>query len=192
MSSYFFAVVGPSGSGKDSLMDGARAQLPKDQFVFAKRVVTRSPGQVGEDYESATPDEFSQRQARGEFLVTWQAHGFDYGLKAELADQQRRGVHVVANCSRAAIARLAQAVDRLVVLEVWAEPAVLAQRLAHRGRETAKEIELRLARAGQPLPANVPVIRVSNNDTLAAGVHAFLAAIRQTLETQKTSEHPRS
>lgn len=168
-------------------MDGARAQLPKDQFVFAKRVVTRSPGQVGEDYESATPEEFHQRQARGEFLVTWQAHGFDYGLKAQLGDEQRRGVHVVANCSRAAIERLAQAVDRLVVLEVWAEPAVLAQRLAHRGRESAKQIQERLARAGQPLPANVPVIRVNNNDTLAAGVNAFLAAINETLARTSAS-----
>jgi len=39
----FFAVVGPSGAGKDSLIDGARS-LPNTQYVFAKRVVTRVPG----------------------------------------------------------------------------------------------------------------------------------------------------
>src|SRR5213595_2440667 len=55
----FFLVVGPSGVGKDSLMDGARAALLTDpRYVFARRVITRPTGSPGEDHEGATEAEF--------------------------------------------------------------------------------------------------------------------------------------
>jgi thymidine phosphorylase len=185
VSGYFFAVVGPSGAGKDSLMDGARLRLPKDQFVFAKRVVTRPPGQVGEDYESCPLEAFLQRQAQGEFLATWQAHGFHYGLKTSLRAQLEAGRHVLANCSRAALGALAGEVSSLVVLEVWAQPDVLAQRLKHRGRETAEQIALRLAREGQAIPAHLKRIRVSNNGALEDAIDDFTAAILSTVQASK-------
>lgn len=177
---YFFAVVGPSGAGKDSLMDGAKLVLPADQYVFAKRVVTRPAGQVGEDYESCPEKLFAQRDRDGEFLTTWQAHGFRYGLKQSLRDKQEAGIHVLANCSRAAIATLGTKVNNLVVLEVWARPEILAERLKHRGRETAQEIALRLAREGQAIPNSIKTIRVANNGELQDAIDAFVLAIKNT------------
>ena len=181
MMGYFFAVVGPSGAGKDSLMDGARLLLPSSDFVFAKRIVTRPPGQVGEDYESCPPAIFAQRQAQGEFLTTWQAHGFEYGLSATLRDHQTAGKHVLANCSRGALAALSQATQNLVVLHVWAEPSVLAERLKHRGRETAQEIEQRLSREAAQIPASLRTIRIANNTDLPTAIQAFVQAIQTTI-----------
>lgn len=181
VSGYFFAVVGPSGAGKDSLMDGAKLVLPKHQYVFAKRVVTRPAGQVGEDYESCPEATFIEREQQGEFLVTWQAHGFRYGLKKSLQEQQQAGIHVLANCSRAAITRLATKVHNLVVLEIWAKPEVLAERLKHRGRETTQEIALRLAREGQVIPDTIKTIRISNNARLQDAIDAFVVAIKRTV-----------
>ena len=184
---YFFAVVGPSGAGKDSLMDGAKLVLPTDQYVFAKRVVTRPAGQVGEDYESCPETLFAQRELNDEFLTTWQAHGFRYGLKKSLRDKQQAGIHVLANCSRAAIATLATKVSNLVVLEVWARPEILAERLKHRGRETAQEIALRLAREGQAIPSSIRTIRIANNGALQDAIDAFVLAIKNTTAQAPTS-----
>lgn len=46
----FFFVVGPSGAGKDSLIDAVRdSDRP---WVIARRVITRAHGSPGEDHEA--------------------------------------------------------------------------------------------------------------------------------------------
>ncbi|MCD8518105.1 MAG: phosphonate metabolism protein/1,5-bisphosphokinase (PRPP-forming) PhnN [Burkholderiaceae bacterium] len=174
----FFLVVGPSGAGKDSLMDGAKNILPKDQYRFAKRTVTRPPGMVGEDYQSCDPATFAQRKARGEFLATWQAHGYEYGLPKELATEQAQGRHIVANGSRAVVANIASAVKNLVVVHVTAPIELLAKRLAQRGRETETEIKERLSRQITTFPDGIEVRTVVNDATLAQGIDRFVDAIR--------------
>lgn len=174
----FFLVVGPSGAGKDSLMDGARDLLPKDQFIFARRVITRPPGMPGEDYESCTQARFNKRKANGEFLVTWQAHGYEYGLAKELKQKQAEGWHVIANGSRNIISELRSAVDNLTIIHVTAPTDILIQRLAKRGRETDQEIRERMARNQLICADAIPVMEVNNDSTLAEGIVRFVRAIR--------------
>lgn len=169
----FFFVVGPSGAGKDSLMDGARQRLSGKPFVFAKRVITRPPGMIGEDYQSCDPDTFATRKAQGDFLITWQAHGYDYGLERTLLEQQANGKHIVANGSRCSVDAIRQVVTNLVVIFVTAPTDLLAERLAKRGRETLPEIKQRLARQARRLPEDVEVITVHNDASLTEGVDRF-------------------
>lgn len=176
----FFVVVGPSGSGKDTLIDGARAALGADgRFRFARRVITREAGAAGEDHEAVAAAEFARREAAGEFLLSWSAHGLSYGLGRDLLALVGEGRHVVANGSRAALPDLVGRVPRLVVLEVWAPPEVLAERIAGRGRETQADIRTRVARDAPALPAGVAVVQVANDATPELGIQRFVAALAE-------------
>ncbi|MEY4212550.1 MAG: hypothetical protein RL458_775, partial [Pseudomonadota bacterium] len=78
-----FYIVGASGVGKDSLIDLLRARLPARRFVFARRVITRPSESGGEDHEACTDSQFLEREARGEFLLSWQAIAQRMRLPAE-------------------------------------------------------------------------------------------------------------
>ena len=76
-----FLLVGPSGAGKDTLIDGARQTLAADKrFVFARRVITRPESAGGEDHEEVSQGEFERRIMHGQFLLHWTAHGLGYAL----------------------------------------------------------------------------------------------------------------
>ena len=62
-----FAIVGPSGAGKDTLLAGAMLARPDLRLV--RRVITRPSDAGGEDFEGVTEAEFIQRQNRGEFAL---------------------------------------------------------------------------------------------------------------------------
>ena len=176
-----FVVVGPSGAGKDSVIDGLRARLDAAHFVFARRVITRPADAGGEAHEACEPARFDELEAAGAFLASWRAHGLAYGLPAALGDELRAGRHVVANASRGAVAVLAGRVPVLAVLEIDAPPEVLAQRLRARGRETALDIAGRIARPRAVYPQGVPVLTVCNDLSLVIGVARAEAALRDHL-----------
>lgn len=173
----FFFVVGPSGAGKDSLMDGARQQLDPAQFIFAQRTITRPVDSGGEAHQACTQSEFTALEQQGKFLITWQAHNLSYGLPNTLLDALTSGHHVIANGSRAMVAQLSARVPNLIVVEIGAPPAILAQRLSQRGRESAAEVAKRLARKTEPYPEGTHVLRVTNDQTPAIGISRFLATL---------------
>src|SRR4051812_14926204 len=97
-------IVGPSGAGKDTLIDIARRHLAGDARVkFPRRVVTRPPSQF-EDNIALTPAEFDAALGRGGFALHWQAHGHVYGVPKEINDDIRSGDTVAVNASRTIIA----------------------------------------------------------------------------------------
>lgn len=187
----FFLVVGPSGAGKDSLIDGARALLePTGRYVFARRVVTRPAGSPGEDHEAATDEAFDAREAKGDFLITWGAHGLRYGLPAELKRLVEAGRNVIANGSRATIAALAARLPRFVVVEVTAPPEVLAARIAGRGRESGEAIEKRLSRTVEPRPEGIRAATICNDQSVEIGVERFVAAVEAAANTMRLRRLP--
>lgn len=173
-----FIVVGPSGAGKDTLMDGARKALADSgRFGFARRLITRPADAGGEDHEAINEEGFAALSAAGGLLVSWNAHGLHYGLRASLRDELAHGRHIVANGSRGVLETLAGAVPRLIIINVTASPEVLAARLASRGRETAEDIAARLARRPPQWPAGIETLVVENNGAVEEGIEHFLAAI---------------
>lgn len=171
-----FAVVGPSGAGKDTLIAAARAAR-RDLHVV-RRVITRPEEAGGEPFEGVDAAEFERRRAAGEFCLDWQAHGLSYGIPASAETALEQGRDVIFNGSRAMLAEAWAAFPGLVVILVTAPIHVLADRLAARGRETREEITARLARARYEVPHGIPVRVVENGGALDAAVAAFLAALQ--------------
>lgn len=186
MSGWLMTVVGPSGAGKDTLLGAARTALSQDgRFVFARRAITR-PAETSrhagaEDHLPMSEAEFIASRDKGSFALHWQAHGLHYGIPRDIEADLAAGRVVIANLSRAVLAE-ANERYRLRVIEVTAPPAVLAARLARRGRETAEEIAERLTRHAS-LPPGLEVVQVVNDSTAEAGAARLLRALRDGLDT---------
>ena len=139
-------VIGPSGAGKDTLINLARAACAEDSsVVFPRRVVTREASS-SEDNNQLSPDDFQQALARGDFAMHWEAHGHWYGLPCALDDDIRAGRTVVVNVSRAVVDLMRRAYADVVVIAITAPPEILAKRLAARGRSSDGKIDQRLGR----------------------------------------------
>lgn len=169
-------VVGPSGAGKDTLMAAARERLGGDgRFHFVRREITRPADAGGEDHAAVDFPDFAARREAGAYALSWEAHGLGYGIPRDIETELAGGRVVVANVSRGTIAAAA-ARFAVTVLEITASPAVLAARLAGRGRESAADIAARLARS-VALPEGVAVERVFNDGSVEDGAAAVAAAL---------------
>lgn len=172
-----FLIAGPSGAGKDTLIDGARAALASDPRVrFVHRVITRA-GDAGEVAWPQSPDAFARLKAQGAFALAWDSHGLSYGVPADIAEDLARGRHVAVNVSRGAIAEARARFAPVRVLLVTAPVATLAARLAARGRESEAGIAERLARAPAYLPQGPDVTVIDNAGPVATGVAALVSAL---------------
>ena len=169
-----FAVVGPSGAGKDTLIAGAVAALP--DLIWLRRVINRPEVAGGEPFEGVSTAEFATRQAAGAFALHWEAHGLHYGVPP--VPDAARGKTVIFNASRAVLAQAALAYPGLQVIEITARPEVLAGRLMARGRESRADILRRLSRQVPPLPADLTVQRLDNSGALGDGVTALVALLQ--------------
>lgn len=168
-----FAVVGPSGAGKDTLIAGALRARPDLHLV--RRVISRPSAAGGEAFDGVTDAHFTQRKARGDFALDWQAHGLSYGLpKTEFAGPG----DVIFNGSRLALPAAMAAFPDLRVILVTAPALVLAARLTARGREKTDVIMGRLQRAAYALPDGIAAVTIMNDAAVDDGIAALLAALQ--------------
>ena len=173
-------VVGPSGAGKDSVLNGARSVLAgDDRFVFARRIITRAPDDGGEDNIEVTPEAFAAAKAAGAFSLSWRAHGLDYAIPRSIVDDLRARRCVVASVSRSVIESARARYERLCVVNVTATLEVLAERIARRGREDSASIRARLARAHYALPPGDDLVTLENTGTIEEAVDRFVSLLRR-------------
>jgi len=178
-----YLVVGPSGAGKDSVIDGARAAFEDDRrLVFCRRLITRPREAGGEDHEAVGEADFEVMRAAGRFSLCWRAHGLGYALPLAIEGDLADGRSVVANVSRTVIDDARRRLGPVRVIHVTAPPAVLARRLAARGRESAADIEERLRRGGLTAPRGADVEVIVNDGPLERAVERFVALLRRDLD----------
>lgn len=131
----FIAIAGPSGAGKDAVIEVARTRFADHGRVhFPQRVITRPAGS-GEDHLPVSAEEFAVRQRSGGFALSWRAHGFSYGIPEEAAQRVAAGRVVVVNVSRAVLGELPQRFGRARIVRVTVPEAIRRERIMARGRE---------------------------------------------------------
>jgi ribose 1,5-bisphosphokinase len=159
-------LIGPSGSGKDSLLEAAREPMAARGCRIVRRVITRSAEARGEAAQAVSVEQFKQMQAQGEFALSWFANGLHYGIPQEIDQWLADGHDVLINGSRGHLPQARERYPDLLVVLLSVDQGVLRQRLLARGRESAAEVEERLARNAQfadDLLANVPSVMLLDN-----------------------------
>ena len=168
-------VMGPSGAGKDSVLERARAMLPPDAPVaFAHRYITRPADVGGENHVALSRAEFALRRGRGLFTYHWHAHGNDYGVGCEIQAWRAR--------PHGRVSRLARAF-REGRRQRWLDPSRAdhraARTLAARSpRAAARTRGGAAAGAGQAHEVRDPrLVTIVNDGALDAAADAFVRAL---------------
>ncbi|CCD97385.1 putative ATP-binding component, PhnN protein [Bradyrhizobium sp. ORS 375] len=160
-------VVGPSGAGKDTLLNLARtACAGDDRIVFPQRVVTREASAFEDNLEMSEVA-FREALAAGAFALHWTAHGHCYGVPRAIKDDISAGRTVVVNVSRTVIPSARRDYADVVVVNVTAPAEVLAERLGKRHRPSDTDIGERLHRtvSTEAVTADVTINNVGDPAT---------------------------
>jgi guanylate kinase len=180
-------ISGPSGVGKDTIIDALRARDPKEggDYHYVVTCTTRAPrpGEVPDvSYHFLTQRAFRDLLDAGELLEANEVHGNWYGTpRAEVARALEAGRDVILKIDVQG-ARVVK--DRvpgaLLVFIVPPSLEALFQRLRSRATETADELELRQRNAAIELARQGDYDRVVVNETgevdrTAAEIEAIIA-----------------
>jgi phosphonate metabolism protein PhnN/1,5-bisphosphokinase (PRPP-forming) len=186
LSGLLVLVVGPSGVGKDTLLDAARDRLKMEKHIcFPRRCITRPAGSVGEVHIPVRPEDFGQMARQGAFILSWRAHDLCYGIPRHVQDDVALGKTVIVNVSRSVIddAYALIGKENVRVLSIRASTESLRKRLHARGREDALDIERRLARASAYQVDGDTIMHVDNDADLETGIARFVDAITMPKQT---------
>jgi guanylate kinase len=167
-------ISGPSGVGKDTIIDALKRREAEDGRVgerhYVITVTTRAPreGEVdGVDYHFVSRDEFLRIRADRGFLEANEVHGNWYGSPR---DQVRRALAAGKDVILKIDVQGAQVVKEQVsaALLIFVIPPTLEalfQRLRSRATETADELELRQRNAAIELARQDDYDHVVVNET---------------------------
>jgi len=185
MSGVFVAIVGPSGSGKDTLINFARNRLAdRPEFIFVRRIVTRPADRQSEDHDSLSEAEFDALELANGFALSWPAHGLRYGLPASVDTDIDAGRVVIANVSRQIVGEIERRYPRTATVALSASPDIIAQRLAARGREDASAITQRLARIVKADALGPATIRLDNSGPLVLAGERLVDILTEAAQRQ--------
>lgn len=171
-----YYVIGPSGVGKDTLLDVAKKNMADMPVVFVRRFITRPSDAGGESHIAISKEDFLIREGEGFFSLWWESHGNYYGVPSSIDLVLDHGYNVVLNGSRGYYEEALQRYPDMCTILISAEKETIRKRLLARGRESADEIENRLIRSEQFLTTfkEKDVHMLSNDGSLDESGAAFI------------------
>jgi guanylate kinase len=149
-----FVVSGPSGAGKDTLVDALRARMPRLRYsVSATTRAPRPDEREGEHYFFLTRDAFEARRAADGFLEWREYNDQLYGTPLDFMEATlAQGYDVIMKPEvNGALAIKAAYPDAVLVFLAPDRFSYLRERLLARRTETNEEIAGRLETAHQEM-----------------------------------------
>jgi len=149
-----FVVSGPSGAGKDTLVDALRARMPRLRYSVSATTRAPRPGErEGEHYFFLERSAFEARQAVGGFLEWREYNGNLYGTPRDFMEATlAQGYDVIMKPEvNGALEIKAAYPDAVLIFLVPDRFSQLRERLLARRTETNEEIARRLEIAHQEM-----------------------------------------
>ncbi len=181
-------ISGPSGVGKDTIIDALRARPREKDYHYVVTCTTRAPrpGEVdGVAYHFVSVGRFLQMRDAGELLEATEVHGKWYGTpRTEVAAALVSGHDVILKIDVQGAQVVKERVsDALLVFVVPPSLEALFQRLKARATESADELETRQRNAAIELARQDDYDYVVVNETgqvqrTAARIDEIIAAER--------------
>jgi guanylate kinase len=181
-----FVITGPSGVGKGTLIKELLKFVPDLELSIS--ATTRAPreGEInGRDYHFLTPEEFERRIEEKDFLEFATYSGNRYGtLRSEVERRLEAGHSVVLEIEVQGAQQVRAAKpDSIQIFIAPPDPAVLRERLACRGTDSAEEIDERLKVAEQELAAQADFDYCVVNDEVTRAAAELVADVRRELDS---------
>ncbi|MEI7743282.1 MAG: guanylate kinase [Chloroflexota bacterium] len=163
-------ISGPSGVGKDTIIDALRERPGEPDYHYVVTCTTRGPrpGEVpGVNYQFLTPAAFHALRDAGELLEANEVHGNWYGTpRRDVARALDEGHDVILKIDVQGAMNVKQRVpEALLVFIVPPSLEALFQRLRSRATETADELEIRQRNAAIELARQGDYDQVVVNET---------------------------
>ena len=163
-------ISGPSGVGKDTIIDALRlrSHVPEYHYVVTCTTRARRPGEVdGVDYHFLTPEAFAGLRAAGGFLEANEVHGNWYGTpRGQVNEALLAGRDVILKIDvQGAQVVKGKVPGALLIFLIPPSLEDLFQRLRSRATETADELEVRQRNAAIELARQEDYDYVVTNET---------------------------
>jgi guanylate kinase len=163
-------VSGPSGVGKDTVIDALRARRNERDYHYVVTCTTRPRRAYevdGVHYHFLGEGEFAALREAGEFLEANEVHGHWYGTpRVEVREALREGHDVILKIDVQGAAVVKQKVpEALLIFLVPPSLEDLFQRLRSRATESADELDIRQRNAALELARQDDYDHVVLNET---------------------------
>lgn len=178
-----FVVCGPSGAGKNSVIERVMDDLPGLAYSVSYTTRARRSGeQDGVDYHYIAHEEFDRLINAGEMVEHVTYLGDQYGTScAQIHAVFGEGCDVILNIDVNGAKKLKKSgLDEFAVVYIFLSPSsleILGKRLRERGTESEEQIESRLAVVAEEMRAMPLFDYLVINDNLALAVDELRAII---------------